>query len=65
VTIIDQQQTLARLGIPAGARAGQTINVERPLTRPSGKIELSIEYNGQRQVVEVSYSNPYATLAAY
>jgi len=65
VTIIDQQQTLARLGIPAGARAGQTINVERPLTRPSGKIELSIEYNGQRQAVEVSYSNPYATLAVY
>lgn len=64
VDVMDGEQRLARLQIAPGSRAGQTINVERQLTAPSGKIKLTLKYNQQQQWVEVSYSNPYASVAA-
>lgn len=64
VDVMDGEQRLARLQIAPGSRAGQTINVERQLTAPSGKIKLTLKYNQQQQWVEVSYSTPYASVAA-
>lgn len=64
VNILDNDVRLAQLVISAGSRAGQTINIERELSTPSGKVQLTLEFEGQQQVVEVSYSNPYANQLA-
>ena len=64
VDILDNKLHLAQLVIGPGARAGQAINIERDLSTPSGKVHLTLAFDGQQQIVEVSYSNPYANQLA-
>lgn len=64
VDILDNKLHLAQLVIGPGASAGQAINIERDLSTPSGKVHLTLAFDGQQQIVEVSYSNPFANQLA-
>ena len=65
VTIFDSNKQIGEIEIPAGARAGQAINIEREMNVPSGKVSISLNYGEfEPQTLEVTYSNPYANQLA-